>query len=291
MKIGVDGGGTKTEFILTDRGGSVVARHIATGCNPSVVGPTRAREILTTALLAATENCQTEISSTLLCMAGSPDFWREFAAKLTGFGKVDSVTDAVPVLELATTDKPGLVMHAGTGSFVALHAPDDTIRYAGGLGWRIGDPGSAQDIGRRGVARGLAELQGWAEKSALSPALAEVFGADTPSIITAALHQNPEPNQLIGSFAAKVSQFAAAGDTAAREVVLTSCTELLACAELAALRVFPSAGLRTLPSGLSGPILIQPFVVEALRVRTQLKLTPVTEPAIEGVRRLLLKRA
>ena len=34
FKIGVDGGGTKTELILVDPAGAGVATHIAPGCNP-----------------------------------------------------------------------------------------------------------------------------------------------------------------------------------------------------------------------------------------------------------------
>ena len=50
FKIGVDGGGTKTECILVDQRGEIVARHFAPGCNPSQVGPERARAVLIEAL-------------------------------------------------------------------------------------------------------------------------------------------------------------------------------------------------------------------------------------------------
>ena len=49
-RIGIDGGGTKTECILLDEAGAIVARHLAPGCNPSVVGPEQARLIVTDAL-------------------------------------------------------------------------------------------------------------------------------------------------------------------------------------------------------------------------------------------------
>ena len=44
-KIGVDGGGTKTECILVDPSGAIAARHTGLGCSPSLVGSARAREI------------------------------------------------------------------------------------------------------------------------------------------------------------------------------------------------------------------------------------------------------
>lgn len=291
FSIGVDGGGSKTELVLIDHSGAIVARHLAPGCSPSHVGPERARETILAGLHRLTASAGVRppsVARTLLCMAGSPDFWREFAASLAGYGTVEATTDAAPVLELATGGKPGLVLHAGTGSFVALRDAGGEMRYAGGLGWRLGDPGSALDIGRRAAARGLAELQGWSPKTALSEALAELFNTTKPSAITASLHRSAEPNQLLGSFAACVSQLASRGESGALEVILESVAELLACAEAAA-KAFIGGALEGVPAGLSGPILTQKFVAEALRTRTRLSLKPLAEPPVEGVRRLLLR--
>ena len=99
------------------------------------------------------------IVSTLLCMAGSRSFWQAFAADLTGYGRVSTMDDSRPVLELATHGQPGIVLHGGTGSFVAARAPDGSLHYAGGLGWRFGDAGSGYDIGRRTIIRALLEAQ------------------------------------------------------------------------------------------------------------------------------------
>ena len=81
FRIGVDGGGTKTEFILVDAAGAIAATHVAAGCNPSQVGPEKAREILLAGLAAlSTEsrisNLKSEIQALHLYMAGSPPFWR-----------------------------------------------------------------------------------------------------------------------------------------------------------------------------------------------------------------------
>jgi len=289
-RIGVDGGGTKTELIVIDECGEIVTRHTAPGCNPSVIGPQQARAVLLAALLALVNSEQAAVSHTLLCMAGSADFWRETASSLAGYGKVTTASDALPVLELATGGRPGLVLHAGTGSFVALRASGGAVHFAGGLGWRLGDPGSAQDIGRRGMARALAELQGWAPASALGAVLQEAFGTDLPGVITAALHREPEPNQRLGVFAARISLLASEGDMAAREVVLASTGELLACAEAAAQTFFGAASWPALAAAVSGPILTQPFVLSALQACSALPLKPLAGAPIEGVRRLLLQQ-
>src|SRR6185503_14318196 len=109
-KIGVDGGGTKTECILIDGSGTIIARHLAPGCNPSVVGPDQARLVVTDALCGLLQSAfgreHPAIAATHIYAAGNRAFWRETAAALTDFGEVLTADDSHPVLELATHGKP-----------------------------------------------------------------------------------------------------------------------------------------------------------------------------------------
>jgi glucosamine kinase len=157
LGLGVDGGGSKTALVLVDATGRVIARHQAAGCNPNLVGCEAASALLHQAMadLRAAGPAGAPIVHTLLCMAGNRLFWREFGAALppADFGRVRVTDDSRPVLELATSGRPGLVLHGGTGSFVAaLTAPGDPTappagavadpflpgwhsHYAGGTGW------------------------------------------------------------------------------------------------------------------------------------------------------------
>jgi N-acetylglucosamine kinase-like BadF-type ATPase len=307
-QIGVDGGGTKTECVLVDLAGHLVATSVGPGCNPSAVGPERATALINAALaeiraraaahFATTHGHDADpaslITSTLLCMAGARSFWRDLARDVRGYGQVTTTDDSLPVLELATHGQPGLVLHAGTGSFAAARGLDGSIHYAGGLGWRFGDPGSGYDIGRRAVSQGLLELQGWAPPSKLGHAVREHAPADRDtdaSGVTRIYYQHPEPNRHIAALAPAVLQFAAEGDTAAREIVLQSAAAFLDFAVSVAARIFPRERFQTLPAGLSGPILNHPFVREAITARAPFVLTPITASPIEGVRRLLARNA
>jgi glucosamine kinase len=301
-KIGVDGGGSKTECILVDDSGNVVARHLAPGCNPNIVGALQARLIVTDALntLASTLNSQpstlnpkpsaSRIETTLLCMSGSRSFWQEFAGSLADFGKVTAIDDSLPVLELATAGKPGLVLHAGTGSFVAARAPDGSLHYAGGLGWRFGDPGSGYDIGRRAIARALLELQGWVRPSRLGPTVRDhtkLGETADAGAVSRYFYQHPDANRLIASLAPAILRLASEGDHQAHELVTDSARELLTLANHTATKLFPEIALDTLPAGLSGPILTHPVVMLALTPRSPLALKPVAGAPIDGVRKLL----
>ncbi|MBL9189628.1 MAG: ATPase [Opitutaceae bacterium] len=296
-KIGIDGGGTKTECILVDATGAILARHVAPGCNPNVAGQDEARAIVSTAITALLaeskiENPSSKISHTCLFMAGLPAFWQEFAATLTGLGRVTSALDSLPTLELATGGAPGLVIHAGTGSFVAARSPDGAIHYAGGTGWRFGDPGSGYELGRRAIARALLELQGWLPPSRLGPAVRDhtQLGASADArAVTRYYYSHAEPNRIIAALAPVVLRLADEGDAVAREVAIESAGELLALANHVAEKLFPGHDPATIPAGLSGALLNHPIVAAALAARTRLTLQPITAAPIEGVRRLLLR--
>ncbi|HEY8995648.1 MAG TPA: BadF/BadG/BcrA/BcrD ATPase family protein [Lacunisphaera sp.] len=309
-KIGVDGGGTKTEFILVDASGTIVARHRAPGCNPSQVGPDKAREILRTgldALLAQSkiENRESKIVATHLYMAGSPTFWREVADALTDCGSVTTAPDSVPVLELATGGGPGLVLHAGTGSFVAARAPDGSVHYAGGLGWKLGDAGSGFDLGRRGIAVALLELQAHSSSAAGSPQLqtisplTEALRAHTGLADYAAnsrfFYSDPSANAAIAGFAPHVLELAEHDCGPAQQVVADSVTDLARLADQVIHRLFP-APAGAVPCGVSGRILNSVPATFALRslatkLRWPVTLNFITESPAEGVRRLLLKQS
>ena len=305
-KIGVDGGGTKTECLLIDRQGRVVARHTGPGCNPSVIGQDQAAVIITAALDALRAQAvadfaqhhgpagesQTLITHTLLCMAGHRGFWQELAATRTGFGRVTTTDDSLPVLELATHGQPGLVLHAGTGSFVAARAPDSSVHYAGGRGWRFDDPGSAYDLGQRAIARALLELQGWAPLSGLGPMVREHTGLSATtdaSAVTRYFYQQTEPNRVIAALAPAVLRLASEHDSAAHELAAASAGELLDLAVTVATKLFSASQLGTLTAGVSGPILTHPVVHAALAARSPFMLVPVVGAPIEGVRQMLAR--
>jgi N-acetylglucosamine kinase-like BadF-type ATPase len=291
MKIGVDGGGTKTELILIDDRGDVIARRIAGGCNPSIAGTEDARLILEEAL--GTLAAHFPVSHTLLCMAGAPAYWRDTAASLTAeglFGEVTALDDSRPVLELATGGSPGLVLHAGTGSFVAAQAPDGALHYAGGTGWRFGDPGSGYDLGRRAIGKALLELQGWQLPTSLSTVIRDHTGLVHAAAITRHFYQHAEPEKQIAALAPALLRLAAEGDHAAHHIVAESVTALLQTAEAVITKLFPGWHRDTLRAGASGPILTHAAVRPLLATRSSLNLRPVEESPVEGVRRLLLRR-
>lgn len=306
MKIGVDGGGTKTECVLVDSTGTVVAVHVGSGSNPNIVGEERAASVVIAALesLRAQADAHTGgatrppfgpasiIVSSLLCMSGRPDFWKAFGAELTGYGRVAVQDDSLPILELATRGRAGLVLHAGTGSFVAARGPDGASHYAGGLGWRLGDSGSGYDLGRRAIARAVLELQGWLPPTRLSALVCEGAGLASRSPAGAVVHyyySHEEANRAIAALSPGLLALVSEGDRDARELVLASAEEILALAGRVATKLFPAGSLGSVNAGVSGPILTHPAVLAALALHSSLALTPVEGTPIEGIRQILAR--
>lgn len=302
FRIGVDGGGSKTECILVDATDRVVSRHVGPGCNPSFVGPERARAHLRQALNSLLAGTHPAVSRLLLCMAGSPSYWQDVASGLTGFGRVKTVTDSWPVLELATAGGPGLAIHAGTGSFVAARGPDGSMHSAGGLGWRFADPGSGYDIARRAIAAALLELQtaareppgGSARRSPLAEALCRHCGLDTYAALSRRFYLQADADAVIGDFAPRVIGLASRGCETANWVIAESIAGLGPLVLGMVQKYFPAASGAPPVCGVSGRLLNQPPCFGAVRHLAAaqswpVRLQPVTEPPVEGVRRLLAK--
>jgi N-acetylglucosamine kinase-like BadF-type ATPase len=292
-KIGVDGGGTKTDLILVDPAGTIIARHTGPGCNPSLLGPDGARAQLLELLrqLRAQPTVSVAVTATHLYMAGAPAFWRETGDELKAFGRVVTGDDSLPVLELATGGGHGLVLHAGTGSFVAARGFDGSLHYAGGLGWRFGDPGSGHDLGRRALAAGLLELQGWAPRTALAEAVVRHTGIADYAGNSRYFYTTEDANARLAAFAPAVLDLAQAGNAPAQTALAGTLTDFVALARSVSARLF--GGARVV-CGVSGAILNHEVSAITLRALAATPPWPVdfrflTDPPIEGVRRLLTR--
>jgi N-acetylglucosamine kinase-like BadF-type ATPase len=163
--LGFDGGGTKTDCVLMDESGAILAQSQAGPSNPLRVGfgaaITSVREAAREAIALA--GLPGDMSAAAVCAglagAGPPESAEKIRTLLAAeFSEsmVQVCTDIDLTLE-AAGDGPVIVILAGTGSFaVGRNAAGETAR-AGGYGSQIGDEGSAYDIGRRAVLTAMHE--------------------------------------------------------------------------------------------------------------------------------------
>lgn len=159
--LGIDGGGTKTKFLLGDEE-CIRAEASTEGSNILRSGQDAVRDAL---LRGIDDVCtsagitQDDISRVVAGIAGSSneevrvaleEILRErFSGAITILG--DMVISHYAALE----GKPGVLVNAGTGSIAyGRNAKDETAR-AGGWGFAISDEGSGHWIGRLAIATAM----------------------------------------------------------------------------------------------------------------------------------------
>src|SRR5262249_25842367 len=160
--LGLDGGGTKTDCVLMDDIGAILARTRSGPSNPS-------RVALDVAVAALTQAAQDALSTA----HKSPTDVAAIYAGIAGVGAAEAIPQVTRRLQIAfpnaavtvdsdlkmslaaTREIPSILVIAGTGSAVIGRTSPETFAREGGLGPILGDPGSAYDIGRKAAIFGL----------------------------------------------------------------------------------------------------------------------------------------
>jgi N-acetylglucosamine kinase-like BadF-type ATPase len=164
--LGFDGGGTKTDCVLADAEGRVVARASAGPSNPVRTGYTRAWFSLSDAADSVLKQEKIHSGHIRGICAGLGGAGRSgVARRVTTFfehgypnARVGVTTDLDIAFEAAFGSAEGIILLAGTGSAAFGRDANGRTARAGGRGPWFSDEGSALDIGRRAVqAVALAE--------------------------------------------------------------------------------------------------------------------------------------
>lgn len=157
--LGFDGGGTKTDCVLMDESGAILARSRSGPSNAVNVGPEASSAALADAALRALRSAGKEPGDIFFILAGlsgagEANLRQAIQSHLQpAFPRAMITVTSDLILSLAATgESPSVVVIAGTGSAVLGKTSSQRLARAGGFGAVIGDPGSAYDIGRRTVA-------------------------------------------------------------------------------------------------------------------------------------------
>jgi len=231
--LGFDGGGTKTECVLMDSAGGIVARSIAGPSNPTRVGVEAAtREIEKAAELALREaGVERKAVVALgagLAGTGQAEMKQRMQASLERAFPgivVNLLTDLEAALA-ATGKGPAMVLVAGTGSAAIGRDEQGKIWRAGGYGPPFSDEGSAFDIGSRAVARAMKEREAQGTDSILGKKILEGSGcAEWPELQKRA---GVQPDQVYPMVFPVMAAAADAGDSTAREILREAAWQLAA---------------------------------------------------------------
>ena len=155
--LGIDGGGTKTDFALIDKNENVIGRVKLEACNPIDVGLDVAKSVLERGIRAVCRDIpKRKIAMWAGIAGGGSQEMRaplhEFFASFN-FSRFDNNNDAVLVAYSALGDGDGISVIMGTGSILYLKIGDqlllDTIIRSHILNFRTGllEGGQQSNIG------------------------------------------------------------------------------------------------------------------------------------------------
>ena len=177
--LGIDGGGTKTEFLLCDREGRRVATALLGASNPIDIGIDACRGVLDRGIAAVTRGIPLRKISVFAGIAGgiSGDNRERIRAHLAGygFGRCDNGSDAQNAVAMALGEGDGITMIAGTGSIVFAKRGATLTRF-GGFGYLLEEGGSGFAIGRDAIAAALLAEEAKREPTPLYRAVLEKTG-------------------------------------------------------------------------------------------------------------------
>jgi N-acetylglucosamine kinase-like BadF-type ATPase len=231
--LGFDGGATKTECVLIDGAGNILASGRSGASNPGLVGFERAVEEIKKAAQASVFGARVKpdtISALCAGIAGvgtvkAADRMRVLLAAAFPNVVMKVCTD-MEIALAATGTGPAIVLIAGTGSAAMGRGVNGEVRRAGGLGPQVGDQGSARDVGRKAAAAAKLERAKTGEESALGKQLKRQLGVanwrEFDSRTSAPLEQ------VYPQLFPVVANAADARDPMAREILRTAANDLAA---------------------------------------------------------------
>jgi N-acetylglucosamine kinase-like BadF-type ATPase len=158
LMLGVDGGGTKTEFAVISPDGSILMHTVKGGCNPNDVGYQRSFSILREEIDKILSEYQS-IEAMFLGIAGitvgnhATRLYYDLK-KCYHNTKIQIQSDVFNLF--AMCDNADMAVISGTGSVVFVKNGSEYQRI-GGWGYLLDDAGSAYDIGRAAIRTALYE--------------------------------------------------------------------------------------------------------------------------------------
>ena len=229
--LGFDGGGTKTECVLMDAAGKTIFRSIAGPSNPYRVGVESATREIEKAADVCLHEARMERNAVAaigagLAGTGDPELKAGMRASIERAfpGVAVSIFTDLETALAAAGKGPVIVLVAGTGSAAIGRNGQGQIWRTGGQGPRLGDDGSAFDIGSRAVAQAMKERDQRGTDSTLGMKILEQLGcASWPELQQRATMQ---PDNVFPAVFPIVAAAGDAGDSAAREILVSAASEL-----------------------------------------------------------------
>lgn len=179
--LGIDGGGTKTEFAFANSNGHIIKSVCLGTSNPSDIGIENALNVLRMGIIEVCGNIPKSNISVFAGLAGgsTAGISKQISSFLSkfGFAEAKSGSDAMNAIATSLGDADGISVIMGTGS-VAFAQANGKIHRVGGYGYLLGDAGSGFSLGREAISSALCFEDGSGEETILYDAVRKKCGTE-----------------------------------------------------------------------------------------------------------------
>ena len=310
LLLAVDGGGTKTQAVVADLEGKVLARGLAPSSTIHNVGFAQSCKALTTAIEGALVNVlgpqargeghvwrSARISAACFGLAGvdSPEDEAEvsrWVREQAITSRFSVVNDAELILAAGTPEGWGVALVAGTGSVCLGRTREGRTVRVGGWGPLLGDEGSGYAIAIAALHRVTETADGRAQATALLDAVLRHWSLREAGALIRHVHGDTMTPTEIAGLASVVLDLAVRGDAEAKAILEGAASDLAGHVQT----VVKKLGVAKPPLALAGGLL-RASLRQALQAKIGDDVGPVnyvTDPPMGGVvlaRRLLQRPA
>lgn len=217
--LGIDGGGTKTKFMLTDKDGTVLRQRTLSACNPTSVGIDTSIAVFTDGIKQLCRDVPYGKVSVYIGSAGcgiksNQELIRNGLSSLK-LSRLEISGDAENIISAALKGGNGVIAILGTGSIIYSVYGAKQHRI-GGYGHFIGDTFSGSDLGRACLEAVFSDLDKSGPKTSMTKAVTEIKGNDISKILADMYAQG---KTYMAELAHIVFEAATNGDTVANDIL------------------------------------------------------------------------
>ena len=180
--LGIDGGGTKTEFAIANSDGKIIKTVCLGTSNPSDIGIENALNVLRAGIIEVCGNIPKSHISVFAGLAGgtTDGIYEQISTFLSrfGFAKTKNGSDAMNAISASLGEADGISVIIGTGSVTFAQVNGKSHRV-GGYGYLLGDGGSGFSLGREAIHAALCFEDGSGEETVLYEAVRKKCGTES----------------------------------------------------------------------------------------------------------------
>lgn len=288
--LGIDGGGTKTEFLLTDLNGREIKRLILGASNPVSAGVENTYNVLDDGI---EETCRGVNLSEISVYAGiagakSGDFQQlinSFISKF-GFSSYNCGSDIDLALEVALKGGNGTAVIMGTG-IVAYAQNGEKLHRSGGRGYMIDKGGSGYHFGSDALNSAFEFVDGRGGSETLYKLVEKMLGKELESSVAEIYGGGAT---FVASFAPAVFEAFRLGDSKAAEIIDRNTCEAAKIINTARKSMNVSNEKTVICGGLcKQKDILYPFLIKYIDKNASLTFTD--EPMVNGAISLAARRA